>query len=161
MTYHLEDQLSAYMDDELSDEERQQVEAHLEICESCQVLLEELLSIQSNVMHTFIMIQEPVDLEIRVLQAIADRTEPAATAKGWILVTLMAFMASGILWFLTGPVLVKLIHGVLKLMIALVYMASHFVTGVPVLSGLTVVLSLIIITTSIFSLRRLLQTPAS
>ncbi|OKP87732.1 hypothetical protein A3844_10005 [Paenibacillus helianthi] len=161
MTYHLEDQLSAYMDGELTVEERQQVESHLESCESCQVLLEELLSVQSTVIHAFGRIQEPEDLEIRVLQALSDKKERATAEKGWLLVPLAAFVSLVILWFAAGAIFAKVLHGFLKLMIALVYMGSHLLSGVPVLSGLTVLLSLLIITASVYSLRRLLQTSTS
>ncbi|MFD1774754.1 anti-sigma factor family protein [Paenibacillus rhizophilus] len=161
MTGHLEEQLSAYMDEELSDDERRQIEAHLEICESCQVLLEELLTLQSNITRTYEEIQGPADFEIRVMQVIADRQEPAAAGKGWIFVPLLSFMALGLLWFAAGAILMKLINGFLKLVVALVYMASHFVSGVPVLSGAVVVLSLIILSTSVYSLRRLLQASTS
>jgi len=161
MSCHVEDQLSAYMDDELNEEERQQVETHLESCDSCQVLLEELFTIQSSVIHTFSQLQAPADFEIRVQQAIADREETPVFGKGWLFVPLMAFIALGLLWIATGAVFVKLVHGFLKLMIAMVYTASHLISGVPVLSGITVVLSLIIISTSVYSLRRLLQTSTS
>jgi anti-sigma factor RsiW len=161
MTKHPEDQLSAYLDDELNHDERQQVEEHIEKCESCQALLEDLLVIQRDLVQTFNLIQEPADLEVRVLQSIAKEESPATAGKGWLFGFLMVTLTLGIFWFVNGSVLVKLIHGFLKLMIAMVYVASHFILSVPVLSGLTVVLSLIILVTSIYSLRRLLQTTAS
>ncbi|WP_410513591.1 zf-HC2 domain-containing protein [Paenibacillus sp. BR2-3] len=161
MNYHPEDQLSAYMDDELNEDERQQVEAHLEKCESCQVLLEELLSIQSDVLHTFTLIQEPADFEMRVLGSIATKETPAVAGKGWLFIPATAFLALVVFWVLAGTVFVNMMHGFLKIMIAMIYMTSHFISSVPVLSGLTVVLSLIILTTSVYSLRRLLQTTTS
>ncbi|WP_379160873.1 anti-sigma factor family protein [Paenibacillus sp. sgz5001063] len=161
MTCHLEDQLSAYMDDELTDEERRQVESHLENCESCQLLLEELLSVHSTVVHAFGEIQEPENLEIRVLQALSGTKERASAEKGWLLVPIAAFVSLVILWFAAGSIFAKVLHGFLKLMLAMVYMGSHLLSGVPVLSGLTVILSLGIITASVYSLRRLLQTSTS
>jgi anti-sigma factor RsiW len=161
MTYHPEDQLSAYMDDELNKDERQQVEAHIETCESCQALLQDLLDMQSDVVRTFHLIQEPADLESRILQSIGKEEIPASAGKGWLSVPLVALLVLGLLWFVTGAVLIKLIHGFIKVMIAMVYMASHFISSVPVLSGLTVVLSLIILSASFYSLRRLLQTTTS
>ncbi|MBW7452732.1 anti-sigma factor family protein [Paenibacillus sepulcri] len=158
MTDHPKAQLSAYLDDELNDEERQQVETHLATCESCQVLLEDLLSIQGDVVKTFQLIQEPADLEIRVLQSIGIEKMPAAAGKGWLYVPLVALLAFGAIWFATGPIFVKLIVGFIKFMMVMVYLASHFISSVPVLSGLTVVLSLIVLTASVYSLRRLFQT---
>lgn len=161
MTYHLEDQLSAYMDDELAEEERQQVEAHLESCESCQALLDELLSIQQSVMHTFERMEAPADLEIRVLQTLTDTPKPAAAGKAWLFLPLAACIALGTVWFMTGAVVGKAFHAIFRLMVALVYVVPHFVSGVPILYGLTVVLSLLIISTSIYSLRRLILTSTS
>ena len=42
MTVHLDDRLSAYLDEELSAPERAAVEAHLASCESCRALLDDL-----------------------------------------------------------------------------------------------------------------------
>ncbi|BBH20379.1 hypothetical protein Back11_17240 [Paenibacillus baekrokdamisoli] len=161
MTKHPEDQLSAYLDDELNNDERRRMEDHIEKCESCQALLEDLLVLQRDLVQTFNLIQEPADLEVRVLQSIAKEESPATVGKGWLFGFLMVSLTLGIFWFVTGSVLVKLVHGFSKLMIAMVYVASHFILSVPVLTALTVVLSLIILVTSIYSLRRLLQTTAS
>lgn len=158
MTYHLEDQLSAYIDDELEDHERQQVEAHLESCETCQILLEDLLSIQNVVMSSYEQVQAPDNLEALILQSMG-REQPSAIAKkGWFLISMLALLSLGILWFVTSTVLVNLLHGFLKLTIALVYLASHYLTGLPMLSGLMVVFSLVILILSAYSLKRLLQT---
>ena len=161
MTYHLEDQLSAYMDDELVEEERQQIEAHLESCESCQVLLEELLFLQKSVMYTFERMEAPADLEIRVLQTLTDEPKPAAVGKAWLFLPLAACITLATVWFMTGVILGKTVHAIFRLMIALVYVVPHFISGVPIVYGLTVILSLLIISTSIYSLRRLILTSTS
>ncbi|WP_025688618.1 anti-sigma factor family protein [Paenibacillus zanthoxyli] len=161
MIEHPEDQLSAYLDDELNAEERQRVEDHIEECESCQALLEDLLVMQSELAQTFRQIQEPAHLEVRVLQSISEEKIPTAAEKGWAFGFLMMVLTFGIFWFLSGSVLVKLIHGLLKLTAAMVYAASHFILSVPVLTGLTVVLSSVILAVSAYSLRRLLQTTAN
>ncbi|AIQ12593.1 anti-sigma factor family protein [Paenibacillus durus] len=161
MIEHPEDQLSVYLDGELNDDERQRVKDHIEKCESCKALLEELSTLQHDLAQTFRRIQEPAHLEVRILQSIAEEEIPAAAEKGWVLGFLMMLLTFSIFWFLTGSVLVKLIHGLLKLTAAMVYAASHFILSVPVLTGVTVVLSLAILTASVYSLRRLLQTTAN
>jgi hypothetical protein len=62
---------------------------------------------------------------------------------------------------MTGAVILNLLGGLLKFAFAIVYMVSHFIYSVPVLSGLTLVLSLIVLSVSGYSLKRLLQTTSS
>lgn len=161
MSVHPEEKLSAYIDNELQDEERLEVEAHIELCSSCQALLKDLHSLQSAVALTFHAIPEPAGLENRIMQSLGKVTEQAKAGKGWLSVPLAVFFALGMLWLTIGAMFVKLIGGLLKFIIALVYMISHLIAGLPVLSGMTIILSFIILGASAFSLRRLLQSTMS
>lgn len=156
MFNHPEEKLSAYIDNELMDEERQEVEEHIGSCSSCQTLLEDLLSLQRAVAYAYHEIPEPVDFETRVIQSIGQISAQTRTGKGWLSVPLAAFVVLSMLWFITGAMIVKLMGGILKFIVAMVYMISHLISAIPVLSGMTIIISCIIIAASAFSLRRLL-----
>ncbi|SEP15379.1 anti-sigma factor [Paenibacillus sp. OV219] len=161
MSIHPEEKLSAYLDDELTQDERREIEEHLETCKSCQALLEDMADNNYDLVQTICLIQAPMDLEIRVLQSIGAEEERQFAGKGRILALFLGLLTLGILYLLTGAVIGKLIHGWSKLMITLIYAISHFILSVPALTGGTIVLSLIILVTSFISLKRLLQTSAS
>jgi anti-sigma factor RsiW len=161
MKNHPEQQISAYIDDELSEQDRQEVAYHIESCESCQKLLEELLILQNDVSQTYKMHQAPNELESRIFQAIKGEPPRKREGRGWLSVPLIALMALGALWLMTGAVILNLLSGLVKFTVAIVYLVSHFISTVPVLSGLTLVLSLIVLSISGYSLKRLLQTTTS
>ncbi|WP_219837015.1 anti-sigma factor [Paenibacillus sp. R14(2021)] len=161
MTKHPKEQLSAYLDDELTQDERREIEEHLETCESCQALLEDMVDNKYELVQTFGHIQAPMDFEVRVMQSIGAEEERISAGKGRIFALLLALLTLGVFYLLTGAVIGKLIHGWSKLMITLIYAASHFILSVPVLTGGTILLSLAILVTSLISLKRLLQASAS
>lgn len=162
MTKHPEEQLSAYLDDELTQDERKEIEDHLETCESCQALLEDMADNNYDLVQTFSLIEAPIDLEVRVMQSIRAEHERQFAGKGriWGLL-LIGMMTLGVFYVLTGAIIGKLLHGWSKLVITLIYAISHFILSVPALTGGTIVLSLIILVTSFISLKRLLQTSTS
>jgi hypothetical protein len=161
MTTHSEEQISAYIDDELCDQDRQEVEKHIQSCASCQRLLEELRVLQSDVSQTYRMLQSPNVLDSRILQAIQGEPTTKAEGRGRLFVPLVAIMVLGALWVITGTVFLKLLRGLLKITITLVYMVSHLISTLPVLAGLTLVLSFIVLSVSGYSLKRLLQSTTS
>jgi anti-sigma factor RsiW len=162
MTNHPEQQISAYIDDELSELDRQEVANHIESCASCQRLFEELLVLQSDVSQTYKMLKAPNELDSRIFQAIKSEPTKKGEGRGWLSsVPLIALMVLGALWLMTGAVILNLLSGLVKFTVAIVYMVSHFISTVPVLSGLTLVLSLIVLSISGYSLKRLLQTTTS
>ena len=118
MSIHPEEKLSSYIDNELLDEERLEVEEHIESCSSCQALLEDLLSLQSAVALTFHAIPEPAGLENRIMQSLGKVTSQAETARVWLFVPLAVFFALGMLWLIIGAMFAKLIGGMLKFIIA-------------------------------------------
>jgi anti-sigma factor RsiW len=161
MKNHPEQQISAYIDDELSEQDRQEVAYHIESCESCLKLLEELLILQNDVSQTYKMLQAPNELDRLIFLAIKGEPTKEREGRGWLSVPLIALMVLGSLWLMTGAVILNLLSGLVKFTVALVYMVSHFISTVPVLSGLTLVLSLIVLSISGYSLKRLLQTTTS
>ncbi|SEP17800.1 anti-sigma factor [Paenibacillus sp. OV219] len=161
MSKHPEEQLSAYLDDELTQDERREIEEHLETCESCQALLEDMADNNYDLVQTFSLIEVPMNFEVRVMQSIGAEEERQFAGKGWVLALLLGLLTLGVFYLLTGAIIGKLIHGWSKLVITLIYASSHFILSVPALTGGTIVLSLIILVTSFISLKRLLQTSTS
>ncbi|GMK43952.1 hypothetical protein PghCCS26_10790 [Paenibacillus glycanilyticus] len=160
MERHMKEQLSAYLDGELSQAERQEVEAHLETCETCQELLEDFLQLKDHFVLSFSSVEAPENLESQVMRSLRVRTSAAEKYAG-LLILLCILIPSVILYALAGTVIMKLVHGLSKFMITLMYAASHFILSIPVLSGMTILLSLSILAVSFYSLKRLLHTTVS
>ncbi|REE94346.1 putative zinc finger protein [Paenibacillus taihuensis] len=160
MHNHPEEQLSAYLDDELEEVERQQVEAHLETCESCQAIVDDLLGLKHEFRLTFAAVEAPMNLENRVLLTLREEETPQKSVRYWLAAILIAMLPLASLYLFAGPIALKLLHGGYKLIVTLLYMASHFILSVPVLSASTIMLAIIILVTSGYSLKRLLQANA-
>ncbi|MGO4106586.1 anti-sigma factor family protein [Paenibacillus sp. YAF4_2] len=160
MERHLKEQLSAYLDGELNQDERQEVEAHLETCETCQELLEDYLHLKQDFVLSFSSIEAPEDLEDKVIRSLRTKTFPAEKYIGWF-IFLCILIPFVIFYALTGTVIIKLLHGFSKFIIILVYAASHFILSVPVLSGMVIFLSLLVLAVSFYSLKRMLHTTVS
>ncbi|WJH32791.1 sigma-70 family RNA polymerase sigma factor [Paenibacillus sp. CC-CFT747] len=70
MKTHPEDQLTAYIDKELGEEERRAVENHLKDCPDCRSLVEELLDMQQQLVTSYSGVGAPRNIEWQVMQAI-------------------------------------------------------------------------------------------
>lgn len=156
MINHPDERLSAYMDDELNETERLEVEHHLASCERCRELLEDLLGLRQAVVGAYEHIQAPNELESRILQALDQKPTPEPAAKGWLSIPLVSLALLSVLLIMTGTVIVKMLSGVVKVLIALLYFVSHFIATAPVLSGLTILLAVGVLMLSGYSLRQLL-----
>ena len=78
------DLLSGYVDGELSDDQRRQIETHLQECADCRRQFDGLVSIKERL--TMIKFREPPDLELeRYWSGVYNRLERGA---GWILLSL-------------------------------------------------------------------------
>ncbi|MBD3919175.1 zf-HC2 domain-containing protein [Paenibacillus sp. PR3] len=156
MKAHLDDQLSAYLDDELIVEDRLAVEAHLESCEYCQALLDDWLSMQEQVQVAFQSTEAPISFEINVMQAIQDEQQ-VSVSKSWLILPLFVLFVIIMLGIAKGMMFIKLIHSSMRLSIALLYMVTHFMSSIPILAITAVFLSIAILTTSIYYLRRAIR----
>lgn len=156
MKAHLDDQLSAYMDNELSEEDRLAVEAHLASCEYCQALLDDWLSMQEQVLDAYRYTHAPVDLENNVLQAIQG-DQQTSVSKGWLIVPLFALFVITLFGITQGMMFIKLIHSLMRLSVALLYMVTHLMSSIPLLAMTAVFISLGILTTSVYCLRRAMR----
>ncbi|WP_127531575.1 anti-sigma factor family protein [Paenibacillus kobensis] len=159
MIGHLNDQLSAYLDDELNEEEKKAIEAHLESCESCQALLDVWLAMQEQVKDIFQFAQAPAHIEANVMATI-ERNPQLFVRKRWFAIPLIVILLISVFGITTGTMFVKFIHSFTRLFVAILYMATHFLSNVPFVALSVSVLSLIVLTASIYSLRKAFQ-PAS
>lgn len=82
-TRHVEAELIAYLDGELSERERARVEAHLADCPRCQAELEELQALQDEVGATYDAALSPIELSYAATQRIRERLQQAAERPGW------------------------------------------------------------------------------
>ncbi|MBO7743067.1 zf-HC2 domain-containing protein [Paenibacillus sp. MWE-103] len=157
---HPEEQLSAYMDGELEEDARLEIEAHLERCPSCRMLLMELTEMTRSFTAEMLALAEPPGLENRVMRAVARENRIRGLGRLWLLVPLLAALAFVLLAVVAGPVAVHVMRGALAVGKALLYTTSHAVSDMPVLAAAAAVLSLSVLAASILSLRRLLRSAA-
>ncbi|MGG1516365.1 zf-HC2 domain-containing protein [Paenibacillus oryzisoli] len=156
MNHHPEDQLSAYVDDELSIEEKQAVEAHLKHCESCQALLKEWLAMQAEMKDAFQSIQAPIAFENQVMQTLEQRQQ-FTRAKRWLTLPLIAALFLSVLGITAGSLFIKLFHSFARLFVVVLYMMMQAISTIPLASVTVGGVSICVLSASIYLLRRALQ----
>lgn len=161
MSDHPTEWLSAYVDQELDAAEREQVERHLEQCESCLATVTDLIEMQAQIAHFYRQVEAPEDLEQTIMKVLdTETTSSTITRAGSAVIPLFGVAALIVLFSIYGSILVKLFSFVLQLVITAAYVMSHVIASVPALwipvMGLAVGLTLI----SGLSLRRILRSSA-
>lgn len=159
---HPEEQLSAYLDGELGQEEQAQIESHLENCPSCQSLLLELMDLKQTFTSAMNELAVPSGLETQVMQAVAKENAKRNLNLGkvWIFVPLLSAIVLFLLVITAGPIVIPLMQAGLVIGRALLYTMSHAVAGMPLLSGIVAILSLIVLFVSVLSIRKALRSAA-
>lgn len=162
MSNHIEELISAYIDNELSENERQQVKEHLENCPECYEVLNDLMAIQSQVITAFQSFQAPDTLEDNVIHAInSDAPAYIVKQRNWFLIPMLSALCFvAIAFVLTGSFLFNLGSIVFKIIFNLFYAFSSILGSVPYISVGLVGFSLLLIIASSVSLKRLLKTEA-
>jgi predicted anti-sigma-YlaC factor YlaD len=69
---HMEEMISAYIDNELTNEERMIVEQHIEACEQCRSLVDELSFIKYETFVTYQSIDTPEWLTDKIIKSIKE-----------------------------------------------------------------------------------------
>ncbi len=82
-TRHVEAELIAYLDGELSKRERARIEAHLADCARCRAELAELRALRDEVDATYDAALSPVELSYTATQRIRERLHQTAERPGW------------------------------------------------------------------------------
>ncbi|BCU82825.1 hypothetical protein JIR001_26080 [Polycladomyces abyssicola] len=163
---HIDHLLSAYIDNELSEHKRTEVERHLQACPYCMKLYEDLASMSHQLVTAYENLSLPDHLTDKVMDAIYEKeaeykaeTFPplfSYTTLRWGALSsifLLLFL-NGFLIFVVGTIfsftpisiLLHLFHGLLTVIMA-----------IPYLSTVMCVVSIILIGISLWSLRRLLN----
>ncbi|WP_274651354.1 anti-sigma factor family protein [Paenibacillus humicola] len=158
---HPEEQLSAYLDGELTAKEKDEVEVHLADCSACLSLLNDMMNLKQTVSIAMMSNMVPPNLESRVTQSIAREEKSRLIGKALLLVPILAATTMALLAYLTGPVIVRLMGGIVVIGRVLLFAGSRMVADTPMLAGAAIILSLILLSVSILSLRRLLQSTAA
>ncbi|BAU29158.1 putative zinc finger protein [Aneurinibacillus soli] len=157
---HMEDMLSAYLDHELSIEEHAVVEQHLEACEKCQGVVDELSFIKYQTFSTYQSVCAPEYMTEKIMEFIENNTAaiskrnstiPAVVAGTFICVFFMvALLYAGTIGsgFLSS--FAAIVMAVWKMITLVILQTPSFLSGI---AGFAVFLLLI----SIWFLRKLLS----
>ncbi|MGG1575875.1 anti-sigma factor family protein [Fictibacillus sp. NRS-1165] len=158
--------LSAYVDDELSRDERIKIEVHCRICDECRDEVQELIELKEQLYTAYqVPVPEEWQIEQAVLEQIQGESSPGRLlCWKWIAAAgLSALLIINILWTLT-PVLLKSIQvgmTLTSISYSLVHSVFAVAGGLPNLLEVILVLTLIILAASGWSVRRLLSTKTS
>ncbi|MEX2462379.1 MAG: anti-sigma factor [Paenibacillaceae bacterium] len=153
MEHHIDELVSAYIDNELSDKDRQTVKDHLQCCQQCNQLVEELLHIQSEVMGFFQRIHAPVGLENKVLAKI-NLKSPIKSGVFTIGISLI-FIFTTLYFF--GSFIFKAVSICTKILIGIIYTGTQFIGDQPMTRMSVILFAIILLVISGFALWRLLH----
>ncbi|AIQ64170.1 hypothetical protein PSTEL_14880 [Paenibacillus stellifer] len=158
---HPEEQLSAYLDGELGEEDRMLVESHLKECPECRMLVDELLSNQHLLLSAFESMSPREDLEASVAAHISKEAHPLPVVKRTLSFALSAISFFAVIGLVLGALYIKMFAGAVKLMKPLLFLSTHLIAEMPLLMGVVILFSVTALTLSAVSLLRLLRTTTS
>ncbi|MCL6454318.1 MAG: zf-HC2 domain-containing protein [Alicyclobacillus sp.] len=146
----VEPRLSAYMDGEVADAERIEIEAHLTHCDGCAAVYHALLHEAAAIRADLLSVNVPSTMAERVLQAIVERHR-TVQAKRLAVVYAVCVLAlvSAMVWTLTTAV-GRFVHASTRLFLAALHSTVLFLStsgaawtiGVMVLCGVLAGLSI-------------------
>jgi anti-sigma factor RsiW len=131
MNKHVDEQLSAYLDDELPLAESADVEKHLDVCDSCRTLLNELSAIQNNIVAAYRSVLLPEDLGEHIRLAVFDGEMPTSARRHAGLCSLPIISAVLLCAFLIAAR--GLFPPFFSLLFALLHAIRIVISGVPLL----------------------------
>ncbi|WP_047154337.1 anti-sigma factor family protein [Aneurinibacillus tyrosinisolvens] len=158
---HVVEQLSEFLDDELSEEENQRVSVHLESCSSCRAVFQDLSFLSTSIHKEWVTYDASDDLTERIFADIQQSENMFSKSRwifGFVLGTLMSVLAV-FTWFfsqlglLEGRVIYLFMHVVSESLSVL----PSLVLENTVLFGEILLISAVLITLSIWSLNKLLR----
>ncbi|MGA9175378.1 MAG: anti-sigma factor [Thermoactinomyces sp.] len=167
---HVNEMLSAYLDDELSRSEKEVVEQHLQTCSNCQDLLDQLIEMKRQLVFSFEEIDVPAALTNKVMFAIDQQEwtmmamEEAgerqsmisnrALQRSVIGSILLLFIANGVFIFAFGSLLS---FHFLSFFVSLSHAVLTLITAIPYVGMIVSITSLFFIAISVWCLRQLLS----
>ncbi len=159
MSDHIGDLISAYIDNELTENERQLVEEHLFDCPECFAILNDFMMLKNDILQTYRSIEAPDTVEDVVLHAIRTLVPSKPTRKRyWLFVPLLSsLLFFAIIFLFIGPFVFKFISVGLKVFMNLMFATGSLLASDPyVIAGL-IGFSLLLMIGSSISLRLLLK----
>lgn len=161
MSEHIENILSEYMDDELNEAEKQNVEKHLSICSDCNNRLHELKALREEMLAVYFSIDIPNRIEEKVIEKIQLATEKNKTMVLNLLAFLMLFAFGIMLYESTSPVLtvgLPIFHSFYSIARGLIYAVPSIISGIPYVVEVITLLICSFIVFAILTLRYLVHT---
>jgi predicted anti-sigma-YlaC factor YlaD len=152
MEHHIDELVSAYIDNELSAADLQIVKTHLESCEQCNQLVEELLHIQSEVLGFFQTVSAPAALENKVLAKVNSKS---FIKSGFFTIGIPLIFIIAALYFY-GSLILKAGSIISKIGMGMIYTGSQFIGSQPMTRMSVVLFAIILLVLSAIALRRLL-----
>ncbi len=163
MNEHVDELLSAYVDDELSEKEYIKVKNHLEICSRCTGIFHELQEIQEGISFLYGSIEIPdIHFENAVMAKIKEINPKASIYYRWIvglpalfmvIIIAISLFAFSDLFYVGVTVASELI----KIAVSLSHTVVLVLSSIPFLLEVFAITTIIIVGLSVWSVRYLLR----
>ncbi len=157
---HIHEQLSAYIDNELTDDERSAVENHLHRCEACQKEYEDLIFVSEQLKDVYYDLSTTNRMETIVLQEINKKEEQLNTLLlklSWIYVGLAGVSFLFIYaYYSTFSMVLNVASSIYTISLSIYRAIPILMSKIPYLNGMIMMFTVLILVISIWSLRRLL-----
>ena len=162
MAEHIEEELlSEYMDDELSEMEKQKIDQHLATCSVCSKQLKQLMMLRKEIHATYLPIDIPGLIEEKVLEKIQQASLMKSRGILNLLAMFMLFVFGITLFVTTSPLLTvgfPIFHSVYSISRGLIYAVPSIISAIPYVVEVIIVFILCFIAIAIFTLRYLVHT---
>ncbi|MGV3466269.1 MAG: anti-sigma factor family protein [Heyndrickxia sp.] len=164
MNEHVDELLSAYIDDELSEMEREKVKNHLELCTRCDAEFHELQEIKEGISFLYGSIEIPdFQFENAVMAKIKELNPKTSIYYRWIVGVPTLFMAIiiAISLFAFSDIFyvgVTVASEMIKIAVSLSHTFVSVLSSIPFLLEVFVITTIIIVGLSVWSVRYLLRT---
>ncbi|MFC3801201.1 anti-sigma factor family protein [Cohnella sp. GCM10012308] len=161
MSDHPAEWLSAYMDEELDESQRQEIDLHLAACASCSAILSDLMDMQKQMTDFYLQIEAPAALERNVMEAL-DRASPtsAAAKSGAVLIPAMMLLVFAAVIYKYGDIWLKVFAVLLKFTVTAAYIVSHVASSIPTVWITATIVAECLMLLSGLSLKRILRSSA-
>lgn len=163
MNEHVDELLSAYLDDELSEIEKIKVKNHLALCGRCDAALHELQEIKEGISLLYGSIEIPdFQFENAVMAKIKELNPKNSIYYKWIvgLPTLFMAMIIAICLFAFSDIVfvgVTVVSEMVKIAVSLSHALVSVLSSIPFLLEVFAITTIIIVGLSVWSVRYLLR----
>ncbi|MFC7392044.1 anti-sigma factor family protein [Scopulibacillus cellulosilyticus] len=164
MHEYVEELLSPYIDDELNSEERKAVEQHLKTCKQCREEVEDLRFLKTQMLSAYKTIEIPdIGFEQEVIRKIQILEAENRKAFSWKFCTALVIGILVIIFALLklSPILyasLRVVYTLFAVGTRITHALLVIVSDVPYLLGAFIIVTLILIVISGWSVRRLFGT---